>query len=316
MEKFLSCDWGTSSFRLKLVTSIDYTIVAEENSKQGIAAVFETWKQQSSGPNRISFYYAHIREAIEKLEQYTGTSLANIPVVISGMASSSIGMVDLPYHELPFNTSGEDLIVHRISAADASREIIIISGAKTAQDVMRGEETQLVGAITGQPEKEEGLFIFPGTHSKHVTVRNSKAITFQTYITGELFDLLAKKSILSASLIESNERENTEETSAFARGVQDGLHLNILHSSFRVRVHDLFGTMTKQMNYRYLSGLLIGTEIRELIDTDMPVTLIGNHSLNALYKSAFEAAGFAGSLALSEAEQATIKGQYVIAFRP
>src|SRR5215216_1214665 len=103
MEKFLSCDWGVSSFRLRVVETRSLTIIAEEKSDHGIAMSFELWKQSEKKEKlRLAFYFDVIREHIKILERKSGTSLDKLPLIVSGMASSSIGMINLPYKELPF----------------------------------------------------------------------------------------------------------------------------------------------------------------------------------------------------------------------
>jgi 2-dehydro-3-deoxygalactonokinase len=116
------------------------------------------------------------------------------------MASSTIGMADLPYKDIPFSTDGSDLKLHTIPASVSFKHsVTLISGVRTEDDVMRGEETKLIGCTVGVSNKNNHLFIFPGTHPKHVHVKNDKATAFKTYMTGEFFDLLSTKSILSVS---------------------------------------------------------------------------------------------------------------------
>src|SRR5450432_1404958 len=120
------------------------------------------------------------------------------------MASSTLGMVELPYKELPFLADGSDLRVETIYANGLfHHDVLLISGARTGDDVMRGEETQLVGCALGAgyaTQAGEQVFIFPGTHSKHVVVREGRVIAFKTYMTGEFFELLSKKSILAGDV--------------------------------------------------------------------------------------------------------------------
>ena len=207
MEKFLSCDWGTSSFRLMLIEIAGARVIAEENSDHGIAKVFELWKQSGEPEDvRFFFYLNIIGQHIDALQKKLNSSLDGLPLVISGMACSTLGMIDLPYKELPFSTDGSDLITKLVEAGDNFKhDIIFISGAKTDSDAMRGEETQLVGCF---PDEQEQVFIFPGTHSKHVTVKNGKTVDIKTYMTGEFFELLSVKSILSASVEKTTDLNN------------------------------------------------------------------------------------------------------------
>ena len=108
---FLSCDWGTSSFRLRLVEREGLRVLAEESSKEGNAATAELWQQANQPPEqRVAFYLAIVPStSLAKAGEAVKTSLAGVPVVISGMASSTIGMLELPYKPLPFATDGSDL---------------------------------------------------------------------------------------------------------------------------------------------------------------------------------------------------------------
>ena len=91
MERFFSCDWGTSSFRLKLVNAKDFAIIAEEKSDQGILRTFELWKETgSSNKTRAGFYCRIIESNIKKLEEKLRISLNGLPVILSGMASSNL----------------------------------------------------------------------------------------------------------------------------------------------------------------------------------------------------------------------------------
>jgi 2-dehydro-3-deoxygalactonokinase len=287
MEKFLSCDWGTSSFRLRLVDVTNGNVIAEENSIHGIAKIFERWKQANKPESeRFHFYLDVLRQHIIFIERKLNSSFDGFPLVISGMACSSLGMIDLPYKELPFSIDGSDLVIKIIKRDHFKHDIIIISGAKNNNDAMRGEETQLVGCFPN--EQKEGVFIFPGTHSKHVTVKKGKAVELKTFMTGEFFELLSEKSILSASVEKGLEIVDEKNLNAFEEGVKESLHSNLLNSAFKLRTNDLFQKFTKKENYYYLSGLLIGSEMKEFINDDHDITLVSNSHLASFYETAFD----------------------------
>lgn len=311
-ELFLSCDWGTSSFRLRVIEIPELTIVAEETSRQGIAATFTLWQQQPQ-QDRLTFYTAIIQQHIPVLEQKLNRSLQYIPIIISGMASSTIGMMDLPYKDIPFATDGTDLVGHIIKASENfTHDIIIVSGIKSSTDVMRGEETQLVGAVDINSNREQVL-IFPGTHSKHIWVKNNKAVDFRTYMTGEFFALLTQKSVLAASIAADGDFNIPDNTSSFQQGIWDSRQQNLLHSCFEVRVNNLFGHYTPQQSYYYLSGLLIGTEVKELMTVACnPITIVTNDVLQPYYHMAFEVLGLSAKETIKSADKALIKGQYII----
>jgi 2-dehydro-3-deoxygalactonokinase len=317
MEKFLSCDWGVSSFRLRVVETAGLKIIAEERSDEGIAKCFKLWKQCGSNEKqRLNFYFDVIREHIKILKRKAGASFDDIPLIISGMASSTIGMVHLPYKQLPFFADGSDLEIKFIKAADNfSHKTIIISGAKTNDDVMRGEETQLAGCF--REGEEEQVFVFPGTHSKHIWVKEGRAIDLKTYMTGEFFQLLAKTSILCDNIEERGDLKETRNLQGFQQGVTDSTKSNLLHGSFKVRVNDLFGRLSKAENYYYLSGLVIGTEMKELARGEhAKLTLVSDDRLMPFYEAAFKLLNQKQSeLKIQNADEAMVRGQLEILIR-
>ncbi len=312
MQKtFLSCDWGTSSFRLRLIDIETLQLLAETNSNEGVTTVYELW-QQTQDKERIPFYTLILHNHIIKLEQQLNRSLNDVIIIMSGMISSTIGMIELPYKELPFSSDGSDLHIHKLDKTNSfHHDIIIISGARTLNDVMRGEETQLAGSLIEQADEKQ-LFIFPGTHSKHIITKSGKATTFNTYMTGEFFELLSKKSILSNSVYKSNiDKEGN--IASFKEGVKDSLHQNLLHSSFVVRTNLLFKRFSKEENYFYLSGLLIGTELNQLSQEAMvSITIVSDEILARIYSLAFEALEMNKRIKTINIDEAMVRGHKLI----
>jgi len=309
MKLFFSCDWGTSTFRLRLVDAENEKILSEVKSGYGIASAFEAWKQKGKGEGeRIAFYQSYLVDQIKKIDTSILKTTENIPVVLSGMVSSSIGMLELPYKNLPFRVDGSDLVIHTIlSTADMSAQIIV-SGARSESDVIRGEETILAGCDIETSGKEE-LFILPGTHSKHIRVHNGWVKDISTYMTGEFFDLLSNKSILSASVKKDTQAQATHDR-FFADGVKKGAALNIMNSIFHVRSNQLFGKATPEENFHYLSGLLIGHELKDLLESgNMPVTLVCGGELKKAYTLALDVLGAGSNLQNKDSDIALIRGQ-------
>ena len=313
---FLSCDWGTSAFRLRLVEREPLKILAETHSKEGNAATAERWQQAGQPPaQRVAFYRAILQKQLTKLETTVKMSLDGVPVVISGMASSTIGMLELPYLPLPFATDGSDLLTRTIPAEpDFKHSILLISGVKSADDVMRGEEVQLVGCQfenTAEPQ----LFLHPGTHAKHVLVQHGRAIAMKTYMTGEIFSLLSTKGILAASVEEGGKLDEGQNRQWFEKGVEHSQQANLLHNTFLVRTNDLFKKASKRENYFYLSGLLIGSECHDLLARrPASITLAGEPALLALYGAALQKLGIAGHCPVrtKTAEEVTLVGQVAV----
>src|SRR5580765_7410583 len=103
MKLFFSCDWGTSMFRLRLVDALNAGILSEIKTGYGIATAFESWKQNGADQNkRMPFYQTYLFDQVNKIATEFKGSVGNAPIVLSGMASSSIGMMELPYKKLPF----------------------------------------------------------------------------------------------------------------------------------------------------------------------------------------------------------------------
>lgn len=264
--------------------------------------------------DRLPFYLNIINVHIKTIEKKTSASLNDVPLIISGMASSTIGMIDLPYKDIPFSIDGSDIKVHAIPAtANFKHNVTIISGVSTADDVMRGEETKLIGCAD---DEGEHVFIFPGTHPKHVNMKNGKATAFKTYMTGEFFDLLSNKSILSVSVEEGEGFQQANNLKAFEKGVNDSINSNILHACFLVRTNNVFNKLTKHENYYYLSGLLIGSELKDVKRlTNINITIVGNEALTSYYVAAFNALFVPATnvrIQTQQGDRALIKGQLKI----
>ena len=310
MDKFLSCDWGTSSFRLRLVNVADEKVFNEIVTSDGIAGTHQRWlKESGRNEDRLSFYRKYLLEQIKKLGEEAHSDLSGLDLMISGMASSSIGMIELPYKELPLKIDGSDFFTHIIEQSkNFPYKLIIISGMRTGDDVLRGEETLLAGCNIAD-SREKSLCVFPGTHSKHIEVVNGGAVSFKTYMTGELFDLLSTRSILSNS-VERNNLDEDHIDDFFRKGIEEGASGNLLNTVFHVRTNQLFDKNTRAQNYHYLSGLLIGAELQNLQDSShQSVFLVSGYSLKKNYEQAIQVLGFRNSMQCINADKAFVKGQ-------
>lgn len=309
MSTILSCDWGTSNFRIRLVDISSYSIIKEIASNDGIASTYNSWKIRTYRQDRFSFFLNIIGEKIIEIEQSLSISLVDIPILLSGMASSSLGLFELPYKSMPFNADGKDLLTHTIEPTTSfPHSIFFVSGVKSSTDVMRGEETKLVGSY----ESGDGIFIFPGTHSKHIYVQNGLVTNFSTYMTGEIFDAISKGTILSNSIEADTYTNSPDYQRAFKIGVRTGYNSNILHSFFSVRTNSLFSKFSKEENYFYLSGLLMGNELSDLkVTHGEKITLSGSRSLVDLYEDAFKVLGLTEywTLQVKDGADTLIKGQ-------
>jgi 2-dehydro-3-deoxygalactonokinase len=214
-----------------------------------------------------------------------------LPRLACGMVGSRQGWLEVPYLDLPADPAQLARATRRVRADDGL-DVHIVSGLRNPQgpDVMRGEETQLVGALVLHPAlAEHSSWILPGTHSKWVSVRDGAITDFCTSMTGELFALLRQHSILGAGI----ERDEAD-PDAFAQGVvaaRDSGAAGALHRLFSTRALMLDGALAPTSVPEYLSGLLIGEELRSSLATqrfrhDAPIQLIGDPALCERYRSA------------------------------
>ena len=291
----LSCDWGTTAFRLRLIDTINYKVINECVSLEGVARTYEAWKATGTpAQEKQGFFKNKFKQQMSVLTSQSKQSLEGLDIVISGMASSSIGMVELPYATLPFNLDGSQANIQLIEAdAFFPHKIMLISGVRSADDVMRGEETQLIGLtdLLHLSPQEPYIFILPGTHSKHLYIENNRLVNFHTYMTGEIFNILSNHSILKDSIdITTLDDFSNIELAAFKKGVFEADSSGILKSLFKVRTNQLFQKLNKKENGFYLSGLLIGSELKNLLaESNCQLVLCSGNNLFEFYKTAIEA---------------------------
>lgn len=258
--------------------------------------MYHRWKlTESTDPaERERFYLRVIDRQINLLAGKSGIELTRVPVVVSGMGSSSIGMRELSYAQTPFPLDGSGIVAARIE--DQHRPILLVSGLRSQHDVMRGEEVQLIGLenLIGELKQPSTSFtvVLPGTHSKHVFIQDGMVVDFSTAMTGELFDLLTTKGLLSHSVVPPTGPPNLQTWESFRKGVRYSTGRSLIHALFRVRTNDLFREYTPAENYQFLSGLLIGAELGELGKfPDAPVILCCPAHLTEFYKQAIDELG-------------------------
>ncbi|MCK0189944.1 2-dehydro-3-deoxygalactonokinase [Arenibacter sp. F20364] len=280
-EKFISCDWGTSNFRLRLVDSTTLKILSEYKTDFGIKKCYQLYKQQKEQTQQ-AFFADYLLAQLDKLDV---NEAENSYIVASGMLSSSIGMQELQYCEMPIAFTGEDLISNWISM-DNNINLLLISGARTNGDVMRGEEIQAIGLSDYLPKTEKGVLLLPGTHSKHVQFDKGRFMDFTTYMTGELFEVIGKHSILSASLDQVKWSPSFKDV--FVEGVIKGVANQQMASLFSIRANSLIHKISSSENYYFLSGLLIGAELGHLKESSETVYLAVTGIQNELYQLALK----------------------------
>ena len=268
----IGIDWGTSSFRAFRFAP-DGTVAERVETAQGIM-------HTQDFPNVL-------RDAIR---HWTG------PVLMSGMIGSRQGWVEAAY--LPCPTDAEGLAAALVRVPGEA-EIWIVPGLTCLDtggmpEVMRGEETQIVGAAA------EGLVCLPGSHAKWARVRNGMVMGFETYLSGEAFAALRGGTILGRMM-----EEAPHDAQAFAEGVaRSGDQGHLLHHLFGVRALGLFGRLAGSGAASYLSGLLIGHEVRSAMQPGELVTLLGAPALCSHYETAITALG--GQAVIGPADAAAL----------
>ncbi|HGH4670131.1 TPA: 2-dehydro-3-deoxygalactonokinase [Enterobacter cloacae] len=208
------------------------------------------------------------------------------PVVMAGMVGSNVGWKIAPYLPVPahFSAIGEQLT----SVGD---NIWIIPGLCVSRDdnhnVMRGEETQLLGARTLSPSS---VYVMPGTHCKWVQADAEQIHDFRTVMTGELHHLLLAHSLVGAGL-----PEQATSAAAFSAGLARGIASpDVLPQLFEVRASHVLGNLPREQVSEFLSGLLIGAEVasmREFVGREQAVTIVAGAALTSRYEQAFRAIG-------------------------
>ncbi len=268
--RLIAVDWGTSSLRGALLDETG-KVLAEKSAPLGILNV--------PGGDFAGTFAAQFSEWMRE----TGSLC-----LISGMAGSRQGWQEAPYAPCP---AGLDELTQRLHWIEPGR-IALVPGLSIEQDgvpdAMRGEEVQIFGALrlTGLAD---GLLVLPGTHNKWATVRAGRVTGFRTYMTGEIYGLLSQHSILSRTTTADAPLDEV----AFRQGLdRAGNGEGLLHTLFGVRALALFERLSPAASASYLSGLLIGEELRsQLLAGAREVVLIGAPALTARYALALSAAG-------------------------
>ncbi|WEF24171.1 2-dehydro-3-deoxygalactonokinase [Paracoccus sp. S3-43] len=273
MTALIGIDWGTTSFRA-----------------WRMGAAGEVLETASDGPGILaaSAVPGGFRQA---LQDRIGGWLDGAPVIASGMITSRNGWVETPYLPLPLDAAA---LADSLTLHDG---IHFVTGAVSdpdgpAPDVMRGEETEIIGHLAGGGA--DGLFVLPGTHSKWARAEGGRIAAFRTVMTGEVFAALRDHSILGRLIQPGPGRED-----AFRRGVEAGRRDGaLLGRIFSARTLALMDRLAPDHIADYLSGLLIGDEVAQgARDASGPVTIIGRGDLAARYRMALDMMGIAAVIA-------------------
>jgi 2-dehydro-3-deoxygalactonokinase len=289
--RLIALDWGTSSLRAYLLGGGH---VLEERT--------EPW----------GIMHTRGGDFANALQAIAGSWLGDareLPIVAAGMIGSAQGWCEVPYLDCPADLAQLARKLHRLSTPDGIRLHIVPGVIKrdAPPDVMRGEETQVMGAIGQVPGLQAGArLVLPGTHSKWVDMRDGVIEGFVTYVTGELFAVLRDHSILGRPARDlTGDATTTPSDEAcgpwFDRGVaatrRNGPQ-GAMPLLFSVRTLVLTRELAPADSFDYLSGLLIGEELRCAVargapSDDRPMALVGDARLCRRYQRALAGFGFA-----------------------
>ena len=277
MSALIGLDWGTTSCRA-------YLIGADGAVLDRIA----------DGPGILKVEDGAFGAALDGM---IGRWDLKLPVILSGMIGSRQGWKEAPYARCPAGAG--DIVAAPARIEHAGRLISLVPGLSTENDgmpdVMRGEETQIFGALA-LSGRDEGLFLLPGTHSKWAEVSGGRIVSFRTFMTGEVFGALKGHTILGRLMREGADAEG------FARGVYEGAALDgagaLLNRLFATRTYGLMDKLTGAALADYLSGLLIGAEVAEATrQAKSSVTIIASPALASRYTDALGLLGHQSALA-------------------
>ncbi|MEO1969294.1 MAG: 2-dehydro-3-deoxygalactonokinase [Sphingomonadaceae bacterium] len=265
-DNYIAIDWGTTNRRIYLMRA-DGRIARTARSDRGVLAMAGA---------------AYVDEIAAIREEF-----GELPIIAAGMVGSSKGWRDVPYCDAPVDLGGlADAVV------PCGDRVYLVPGVAQRlpghANVMRGEEVQALGACSAGFAPADSLFCQPGTHSKWISVTGCRIDDFTTAMTGELYALLSRQSVLSEMIV--NEPVAGQPfMDGLARSRAD---CDLVSAIFNVRSACLLGLMEREDSASYLSGLLIGADVAARKDiAGSEVFLLASGPLAELYGLAIEAMG-------------------------
>ncbi|NNF45635.1 MAG: 2-dehydro-3-deoxygalactonokinase [Desulfofustis sp.] len=281
MSSLIGIDWGTTTFRAYLYDQSS-TYVDRISSAAGI--------MQELHPDFENILYDQIGSWL--------TRYPSIPIIASGMITSRQGWVETPYLACPASLENLGKILTAFRLHDG-RDIHFVAGVSQQHptaNIMRGEETQMAGLASRKPT----LAVLPGTHSKWIWMADECISRFTTFITGELFTALTERTILGRLITDQ------KDPTSFRLGVEEGYYSSsrtggILSQLFGARAKPILGLMQPDAVYDYISGLLLGTEVKEAVELGVEAQIrplvCGSSALVTRYQKALQICGFKVSVA-------------------
>ena len=271
----IAADWGTSNLRVWGIDRRGHIINTINNGK-GMASLI---------PSEFEPYLISLIENWLPKEQN-----AKCPIIICGMAGAKTGWKEAAYLKAPSPPINKEKII-QVETEDQRISVSIVPGImqKSPPDVMRGEETQIAGYLSKNPDFD-GIICLPGTHTKWVHISANEIVSFKTFMTGEIFLSLSERSILKSS-VQSNDFNPT----SFIEAFEDTYSNPALLSSklFGLRAADLLENTSTKFLKSKLSGYLIGCELAGAKSywLGQNIIMIGNNDLCILYQKALKKLG-------------------------
>lgn len=275
-KSYIAIDWGSTNLRAWLYlrgecvdmlrSEVGVTRFNGQSAQQVFQQVIAPWREQQ--------------------QQY------DLPVLMAGMIGSNAGWISVPYLACPTRLTQVSRQLTCVAEAEPIRAWIIPGLCVDKPDnrnVMRGEETQLIGAYSERPSS---VYLLPGTHSKWVQMQSDQVMDFRTMMTGELHYLLLNNSLVGAGL-EAQLPDNTAFIDGLTQSFNDS---NIMRCLFETRAAHVLGRLKRTSVGDWLSGLLIGNEIMQMqqqypLAAGECITVIGNPKLVERYTQGLEMAG-------------------------
>ncbi len=305
----ISCDWGSSSFRLRAWDCLGGGVLSERRSGLGSSALLPPGTPAEA---RAAFFAARFEEELSAFDP--AGVWRDGPVVISGMATSAHGWRELPYAAAPLALDGAGLVTRR-ERLPGGREVILVSGLSDGQDVMRGEECELLGLAQWPGWAEalpggRGTVILPGTHCKHVQIEGGRVCRWRTCMTGELYGLLRQHSVLRHSLPAAETGPAAAPAGTGARpdreavreGARRGRDHGLSTALFEIRAQALLHGLAPADADGWLSGILIAAEFTARPTAEGPLLLSASPRNAWLYETVLDALGLAGRLTVVPAD--------------
>lgn len=259
-DPFIAVDWGTTHRRILLIE--DGGAVRFERDNRGASSL-----RPDDYPDEV----AGIRAL-----------MGHLPVLLTGMAGSTLGWCSVPYVDAPAELA--DVARGTVAVADNVWITPGVAVRASRPDVMRGEEIQFLGAAAAGLVPPSGLLCQPGTHCKWANLHDKAIVDFTTAMTGEVFALLSRYSILAPQI-----SEMTVPDEAFMTGVRDGARGDLLADLFSARARAVLQVEGETSSY--VSGLLIGADAARRITGIDVVYVLADGVLASLYACALETLG-------------------------